>query len=193
MPPELVLKSEQIGWMSDRSLRAAFCALAMCAVAAAVQAQAATPPAPPSHDVVAFCRSHPILDDPTKAFFGPGYKYGMLPKPLEDTMASDWRCMDGAVFVCENSADNDWCSKKDPSRQPDAGIKAFCAENPGSDGVDRADADYSASQWRCNGRKPVITRTWALDKRGYMQKMWLRLVIKNGVVVAPKDDDFGMR
>jgi hypothetical protein len=179
--------------MPVRAVWAALCALAVCAVAVAAEAKAGTPPPGASHDVVAFCRSHGTLDDPTKAFFGPGYKYGMLPKPLNDTMASDWRCMDGEVFVCQNSASGDWCSKKDPSREPGAGIKEFCADNPGSAWVVTAAEIYSASTWRCDGGKPVISETWALDKRGYMKKMWPRLVIQNGVVVAPKDDDFDMR
>jgi hypothetical protein len=181
------------GRMSDRAVRAALCVLAVCAVAVAAEAKAGTPAAPGAQDVVAFCRKHGTLDDPAQAFFGPGYRYGMLPKPLEGTMASDWRCMDGKVYVCENSASGDWCSKKDPSRKPAADIKEFCEDNPGSDAVTDALVMYSASHWKCDGRKAVIAETWALDKRGYMRKMWLRLVIENGVVVAPKDDDFGMR
>jgi hypothetical protein len=189
----LVRWPEQGEQMSDRAVWAALCALAACAVVVAPEAKAGTPHAPASQDVVAFCRKHGTLDDPTQAFFGPGYKHGMLPKPLEDTMASDWRCMDGEVYVCENSASGDWCSKKDPSREPGADIKEFCADNPGSDAVTDSLVMYSASHWKCDGEKAIIKETWALDKRGYMKKMWLRLVIKNGVIVEPKDDDFGMR
>ena len=177
--------------MLHRGLLAGLSALTVCAVVA--EAKAATPHAAPRHDAVAFCRAHGTLDYPERTFFGPNYKYGMLPQPLEDTYATKWRCMDGEVFVCQDSASGDWCSKKDPSREPSAGIKAFCADNPGSDAVTDALDIYSASHWRCNGREPVIGETWALDKRGFMQKMWPRLVIRNGVVVEPQPDDFGMR
>ena len=179
--------------MLDRCLLAGLSALTLCVVVPAAEAKAATPQAAPQHNVVAFCRAHGTLDYPERTFFGPNYKYGMLPKPLEDTDATKWRCMDGEVFVCQDSASGDWCSKKDPSREPSADIKEFCADNPGSDAVTDALDIYSASHWRCNGRKPVIDETWTLDKRGFMQKMWPRLVIRNGVIVKPQPDDFGMR
>jgi hypothetical protein len=136
---------------------------------------------------------HGTLDYPERTFFGASYKYGMLPKPVQDTWATKWRCMDGEVLVCMNSASGDWCSKKDPSRKPSADIKDFCAANPGSDYVTAALEIYSASSWRCNGRKPVVLETWALDERGFMRKMWLRLVIRNGEAVEPNPNDFGMR
>jgi hypothetical protein len=117
----------------------------------------------------------------------------MLLKLVGDTGATDWRCMDGEVFVCVNSASGDWCSKKDPSRKPSANIEEFCADNPGSDYVTDVIETYLVSHWRCNGRKPVIDETWALDKRGFMQKMWPRLMIRNGVAAEPHSDDFGER
>jgi hypothetical protein len=177
--------------MLDRGLLAGLFALTFCVAIA--KGKAETPPAAAPHDVVAFCQMHATLDDPEKMFFSPNYKDGMLPKPVEDTEATKWRCMDGEVFVCMDSASGDWCSKKDPSRTPSAAFKDFCADNPGSDYITGALESYSASQWRCNGREPVIDQTWALDKRGFMQKMWLRLVIKNGVAVVPHPDDFGTR
>jgi hypothetical protein len=181
------------GRILDRGLLAGLSALTLCVVVAAVEAKAEAPHAAPAHDVVAFCQMHGTLDDPERTFFGPNYKYGMLPKPVEDTDATKWRCMDGKILVCQDSASGDWCSKKDPSREPSADIKEFCVDNPGSDAASDALEMYSASQWRCRGRKPVINGTWALDKRGFMQKMWPRLVIRNGVVVRPRPDDFKMR
>lgn len=151
------------------------------------------PHAAPPYDLAGFCRMHRTPDYPQRTFFGPNYKYGMLPKPLQDTDVTDWRCMDGDVFVCQNSASGDWCSKQDPSREPSADIKEFCSDNPDSDGVADALEMCSASHWRCHGREPVIDETWALDQRGFMRKMWPGLVLRNGVVVAPHDGDFGMR
>lgn len=188
----LVIRNQE-AIVLGRFLSAGFSVLTLCAAMAAAEANAKTTQAKPSHDVVAFCRMHGTSDYPEKIFFGPSYKNGMLPKLVEDTGATKWRCMEGGVFVCMDSASGDWCSKKDPSRQPDSDIKSFCAANPGSNFVTDAVEVYSASQWRCNGSRPVIKMTWALDERGFMQKMWPRLVVRNGVAVAPHPDDFGMR
>lgn len=166
------------------------CALTFCVFMVAAGANAQTPP---THDVAAFCRMHPTVDHPEKTFFGAHYKANLLPKPVEDTGATNWRCMDGDVFVCMDSASGDWCSKKDPSRKPDSDIDAFCADHPGLDFVSTYAEAYSASTWKCNGARPVIDQTWDLDKQAYMRKMWLRLVIEHGVAVAPHADDFGTR
>jgi hypothetical protein len=179
--------------MLDRSLFARLSALTLCVVLVAAAGNAETPHTDPLEDVVAFCRMHGTLDYPERTFFGASYQDGFLPKPVQDTWATDWRCLDGEVLVCMNSADGDWCSKKDPSHKPSSDIQEFCAENSGSDYVTKAAEVYSASTWRCIGRKPVVLETWTLDKRGFMQKMWLRLVIRNGVAVEPHPDDFGMR
>jgi hypothetical protein len=168
---------------------AGLAALTGCLAAANAQ----TPPSAVPQDVAGFCRMHPTMDHPAKAFFGASYTDEVIPDLVAATEATDWRCMGGGVFVCMNSADGDWCSKKNPSRTPSAGIEEFCADNPGSPYVVEALQSYSASAWRCDGRKAVIDQTWALDERGYMRKMWLPLVIRNGIAVSPHPDDFGTR
>jgi hypothetical protein len=176
-----------------RGQLAVLSALTLCVIVVATNARSETPHSGMGQDVAGFCRGQGTMDYPEKTFFGTNYRDGMLPKPVQDTSATNWRCMDGEVFVCMNSASGDWCSRKDPSRKPSADIADFCADSPGSDYVTGALESYSASIWRCNGRKPGIVETWALDNRGFMRKMWLRMVIRNGVVVTPHPDDFGMR
>jgi hypothetical protein len=158
--------------------------------AMAISALADTLPGGSSQDIVAFCREHQTLDDPGMTFFGSKYAPGMLPKQVEDVEASNWRCMDGAVLMCSDSADGDSCSKKDPSRKPSRTIRETCAEYPGMNSVTRAATAYSSSTWRCDGGKPVIIETYALDRRGFMKVMWMHYVVSNGVVVEPHDLDF---
>ncbi len=156
-----------------------------------VNAASAQPPDGQATDIVAYCRMHPDVDDPNTMVFGAGHSQGKLPKQVQATDATNWRCMDGKVLLCLNSADGGACSKKDPSRTPTALIREVCADSPGSAFVETATSGYSSSTWRCDGPRPVIIHTVPLDKRGYMRGPWVRYVVRNGVVIAPHDDDFG--
>lgn len=132
--------------------------------------------------IVTFCQQHGTLDYPAKIYFGARYQPGMIPPQVEAVEASSWRCLDGRVLLCQNSADGDSCSKKDSSRVPNIDIRESCEEN-GS--VSSAVAAYSASTWRCENKRPVIVRTWRLDKRGFMAEMWRPYRLRNGKPVTP--------
>jgi len=141
--------------------------------------------------VIAFCEAHPTLDFPGRQF---GDKSGETPPQiakLGDPL--QWRCMDGRVWVCEDSADGDWCSRKDASRKPSALLRQACRENPNKASFNFAEAHYSAFDWRCKGARPVIIQTYPLDGRGFFKASWTPLVVRRGVITGPTDLPAGPR
>ena len=161
-----------------------------------VATPARTDPAarPRQGDVVAFCKAHPSLDFPDRLFFGDGYTPGQTPPQiakLDDPLK--WRCMNGQVLVCEDSADGDWCSRKDASRTPSALLRQASRDDPDKASFDFAEEHYSAFDWRCKGGRPVIIQSYPLDRRGFFKAPWIPLIVRRGVVVGPTDFPPGPR
>lgn len=145
-------------------------------------------------DIVGFCARRGTVDYPDKAFFGSAYRQGRVPDQVGKVDgASKWRCMDGKVLLCQDSADGDWCSRKDPSKVPTAALHAECAANPGAEFLSFATAHFSSSDWRCVGRRPVITRTYPLDRRGFFKASWVAYVVDRNGVIAPIKMPEGLR
>lgn len=167
-------------------------ALRMAAVAAilsmglpsAVRATPKPPPAPRFQSIVGFCAAQGTVDHPPERGFGPPAEGGVPPE-LTAIGANKWRCMEKEVLVCADSADGDQCSVKSADRNPPSLI-AECRGAPNSREISFASGHFSQFDWACRGGKPVITRTYPLDRRGFFEKAWARLVVKNGVVVSPK-------
>ena len=151
--------------------------------------------APARHaDVLAFCRAQRDVDFPGRLFFGGDYVPGALPRQiskLDETLR--WRCRDGKVLVCSDSADGDWCSKKDASREPSRLLRQACREEPNKASLNFAEEHYSAFDWRCRNGVPVIARSYALDRRGFFKASWAPLVVRRGVVLGPTDFPPGPR
>ena len=129
--------------------RAGFVAAALCFSLV----MSIAPPARAAGDIVAFCKSHGTLDYPDKTYFAGQYKPGMVPRQVAAVEATNWRCANGRVLLCQNSADGDSCAKKDPSRIPSDDIRESCVVN---DMVARAVSAYSASTWDCKNKRAVI-------------------------------------
>jgi hypothetical protein len=127
--------------------------------------------APPSR-VAAFCAANPTRDNPAKAFYGPGFRQGLVPAEVASAGANTWRCMDGRVWVCNAGADGYACQKLNPSPTASQPVRAYCAANPGSDFVPMVVIGDSASTWRCVGRTPRRLQTQLLDKRNFIRKAW---------------------
>ncbi len=163
-------------------------ALALCSAIGPAKVEAATTQtatALPYADVVAFCASHLTVDFPGS---------GALPEEIKKLDGpTKWRCMGGHVLVCMDSADGDWCSIKDASRIPSKGIRETCRDEPNKPYIDFATAHYSRFDWRCRHGKPVIARSYPIDARGFFMASWAPLVVRNGVVVGPKDMPDGPR
>ena len=139
-------------------------------------AHAATAP----NRLAAFCQANPNLDFPDRAFYGPDYKIGALPRDVVAVEATRWRCRNGKVYVCAGGAAGSACAKMDPSRVPSDSIRQTCQDNPGQDFVATAVIGNSASTWRCQGSTPTIIATVPLDSRGFMQQTWAPLFDARG-------------
>lgn len=136
-----------------------------------------------SGDPIPFCKAHPDMDKP-----------GPLPAQiarLDDQLL--WRCMDGQVLVCSDSADGDWCSKKDARRMPSAMLTQACRDEPQKASFDFAEEHYSAFDWRCANGVPVIARSYAMDHRQFFKASWTRLIVRNGIVTGPTEFPSGPR
>jgi hypothetical protein len=131
-------------------------------------------PAPPS-SARAFCAAHPVSDNPARAFYGPGFRFGMIPKDVAAAGANTWRCLGGRVLVCNVGADGYACQQLNPAPSPPAPVRDYCAANPGSGFVPMVVIGNSSRTWRCAGRTPRPSASQVLDARGFIRKSWRSL------------------
>jgi len=161
---------------------------------AVTMARAEPVPAAPHGDAVAFCKAHRSVDFPGRLFFGAGYWPGAIPRQLSKLDGPlRWRCMEGRVWVCSDSADGDWCAKKDVSLRPSPLLRQACREDPERVSLSFAEAHYSAFDWRCKGGTPVIIQSYPLDRHGFFKASWIPLVVRRGVVIGPTELPAGPR
>ncbi len=157
-------------------------------------AKAEPTPSTRQGDVVSFCRAHGTVDFPGPLFFGPRYTPGAIPDQLSKVDGlSKWRCIQGQVWACSDSADGDWCSKKDASRLPSASLRQACREDTKPVSLSFADEHYSEFDWRCSGDTPVIIKSYPLDQRSFFKSSWVRLVVRGGIVIGPEKFPDGLR
>lgn len=129
--------------------------------------------------IAEFCREHPDLDFPDRTFYEPK---GGVPKEVAAVGATNWRCMDSAVYVCMGGASGSACEKMDPSRTASREIRQTCEDNPGQSFVAIAVIGNSSSTWRCEGRAAKIIKTVPLDARGFMKGTWAPLFDARGMI-----------
>jgi hypothetical protein len=153
-------------------------AFAAAASIASPGARAATAP----KSISEFCRANPNLDFPDRAFYGPQYKHGALPRDVAAVGATNWRCSDGKVYVCAGGAAGSACTKMNPGREPSQAIRETCEDNPGQDFVATAVIGNSSSTWRCQGPTAKIIATVPLDGRGFMVQTWAPLFDAHGKI-----------
>jgi hypothetical protein len=123
-----------------------------------------------------FCRAHANADFPTRVV-----KQSIrIKQTLAAVHATNWRCMDGKVYVCLRDASGSACLKMNPSRTPSDAIRETCVGNPGQPFVAIAVIGNSSSTWRCEDQKPVIIKTVSLDQRGFMKETWVPLFDHQG-------------
>jgi hypothetical protein len=142
------------------------------AITAGLAGLAASAHAAPSFSVRAFCAANRNSDNPAKAFYGPGFRFGMVPKQVASAGANTWRCMDGRVLVCNVGADGYACQKLNPNPAPSKPVRDYCAANPGSGFVPMVVIGNSSRTWRCVGRTPRPIDSQSLDQRGFIRKSW---------------------
>ncbi|HEU5017338.1 MAG TPA: hypothetical protein VFT69_05145 [Pseudolabrys sp.] len=126
--------------------------------------------------------TNPNVDFPARTFYRPKHKADDRPKEIAAVGATNWRCMDGKVYVCDGGASGSACEKMNASRTPSKDIRETCEYNPGQDFVAIAVIGNSASTWRCRGHTPEIIKTVPLDKRGFMKSTWALLFDGRGKI-----------
>ena len=129
-----------------------------------------------------FCQANPDLDFPDRAFYGPDYKPGVVPRDVAAVGATNWRCSGGKVYVCAGGAAGSACQKMNASREPSQDIRETCEDNPGQDFVATAVIGNSSSTWQCKGPTPKIIATVPLDSRGFMKQTWAPLFDERGKI-----------
>lgn len=148
------------------------------------QVQAQPQPHPPKPlNIVGYCKAHGTVDYPPNVGFGASD--GGLPPELVAVEANKWRCLDGKVLVCADTADGDQCGRKDANRNPPTLIEE-CRGAPDGKTLSFAASHFSRFDWACKGGRPVILRSYELDRRSFFRKAWARLVVSHGVVISPK-------
>jgi hypothetical protein len=93
--------------------------------------------------------------------------------PAADVSRSTYfRCADHHVLVCTVGA-NLVCGKAD-ARRDLPGIKAWCAEHAGAQGVPAYVTGHATIYlWRCDGPRPVAARSaFSVDPRGFISQNW---------------------
>jgi hypothetical protein len=95
--------------------------------------------------------------------------------PQQVRRSTVYRCMDGAVRLCNYGA-NLVCAKADVSRVS-RGAERYCRENPGSDVVPMAATGHATIySWECVGNIARINGSpVSLDRRGFIADQWKRL------------------
>ena len=86
-----------------------------------------------------------------------------------------WRCMNGLVYGCYIGASGAACLKKIISVEPDDDMVQFCQARPNSPFVPEYLTAGWASEWKCVGTKPVVTRLFPTDEQGYSAEAWHRI------------------
>lgn len=133
--------------------------------------------------VAAVCKAHQDLDFPDPTFYAPKGK-GDLPKEVAAAAATNWRCLDSKVYVCNGGASGSACWKMNPSREPSKEIRETCEDSPGQSFVAIAVIGNSSSTWRCQGPTARIIKTVPLDARGFMKRTWFPLFDAHGTINA---------
>jgi hypothetical protein len=95
--------------------------------------------------------------------------------PQQVRRSTVYRCMDGAVRLCNYGA-NLVCAKADVARVS-RGAERYCRENPGSGVVPMAATGHATIySWECVGNKARIKGgSVPVDRRGFIADQWKRL------------------
>jgi len=140
---------------------------------------------PKFQNIGSFCKGHGTVDYPPDKGFGDPENQN-LPPLLLQIDATKWRCLDGRVLVCADSADGDQCARKADVRNPRI-VAEICRDGHEGEEVPFYVGHPYRYDWICRGGKAVILRAYPLDRRGFFLKAWAPLFVKNGVVVSPKE------
>ncbi len=137
-----------------------FCIAVLFGVGVAGVAEAAP------KDLKAYCAKHRDYDR--------GNEVDVHPQ-VAAAHATNWRCMDGRVWVCYGGASGRACV---PTAIIDAdrrkAFNEFCASYP-NETLPGSLTVGLASEWQCFGRTPGAVSTVEVDRFGYVKANWRRL------------------
>lgn len=121
-------------------------------------------------DLYKWCAAHP--EDPGTGQLS--YNLG-VPAAKGDT----WRCMDGKVMACYLGASGFGCLKvhriDDQFRTL---ARQFCLRMPNNPYLPMSIIGGYGSEWRCSGTTPVETKSYPIDKDGYLIDAWKKMPVK---------------
>lgn len=150
-----------------------------------------TPPVPeassvPFADPFAYCAAVGVIDAPDARYTGQeppaavvaGLRAALdAPADAPDDFFKNgtfWRCADGQVKACFVGANLPCQEKADPSETPNAGVVAFCQENPNAEVVPAAAAGRATLfAWSCKEGAAVRGEQIAqADAQGFIADFW---------------------
>ncbi|WP_054310047.1 hypothetical protein [Mesorhizobium sp. 1M-11] len=142
--------------------------------------------AAPVKDLHQYCRQ--VRNDDTVRTYEPSLRDAAIrayqrlfpgaqgePSDEELDTSIKFRCMDAKVMACFLGA-NLVCDKMNTARE-NPGADEFCRSTPNSDFVPLVATGHDTIYaYRCsNGKAVVDGKIYALDKRGFAQKLWIAL------------------
>ncbi|MSQ30471.1 MAG: hypothetical protein EXR64_00360 [Dehalococcoidia bacterium] len=148
----------------------------------------ASRPAASSDDPWDSCAAAGTIDRPDPRYLGDGTRAVIqdalaiaerrpqrFADPAARRVAIPWRCMDGAVWACDQGA-NLPCGAANQNREPTAAMNTYCAEHPDW-GIPLYVSGHSTIfAWSCYGGRAVIDRQqFQVDARGFVANFWYRL------------------
>ena len=133
-------------------------------------------------DPQAYCRTAGTVDMPDQQFAPDKTPEWMVapfvnPHYPRAIYGISWRCMSGAVLVCQN-AQSPSCLKANTDRTPSPAMSDFCRSNANSQVIPRVVTGTErmlAYSWICRGAEPAIAKEARLDAQGFVAADWKRV------------------
>lgn len=134
----------------------------------------------PLNDPVPYCAAHPDSE-----LIGADYTGQPLPDwvaraatpqggPGGQSLAFNWRCMNGRVLACGGKSEDEACAKPTTSTEPTAELQQFC-KNAGKRNVTvpASIVGNTVPIWMCRRGQPVVTGYRSgIDAHGYFSDQW---------------------
>jgi hypothetical protein len=138
-------------------------------------------------DPFAYCAAVGTLDTPGERYTGPavpdeviaGYKNAAgltdSSEPLDVFRETTiWRCMDGAVMVCNYGANLACDAQANTDRTPTQAMQDYCAQNPDADFIPMSVTGHETIyNWACDGEMAVAGEAFDQpDAAGFLSRIW---------------------
>lgn len=137
---------------------------------------------PSPSDPQAYCSAAGTVDMPDQQFTPDKTPAWMVapfvnPQYPRAIYGISWRCVNGAVLVCQN-AQSPSCLKANTDRTPTPAMSDFCRSNSNAQVIPRVVTGTErmlAYDWICRGTEPAIAKETRLDAQGFVVTDWKRV------------------